>query len=649
MRLTNLLAAAGTFASAALAVELTGYEYVVVGSGAGGGPLAARLALAGHKTLLIDAGDDQGESLNYTVPAYSARASEDEDIAWNFFVRHYADDDRQVRDYKTTYETPDGGEYTGLDPPKGSKIKGTLYPRTATLGGCTAHNALIALYPWKSDFEYIASLTGDSSWSADNMRKYFVRMEDNNYLLPGKPGHGYDGWLSTETAPLTIALEDPQLLSLITGGAFALGNLTDNIINVATLLAGDANSDSDSRDAKGGYFQAPIHSKNGIRIGPREFILAVRDAKDSNGKKKYPLDVRMNCHVTKVVFDKSEDTPRATGVEFLDGRGIYKASPLSRSAGTGKPGSVTASKEVIVAGGTYNTPQILKLSGVGPADELKKFDIPVVADLPGVGTNLQDHYEIVVQSQIPKNFSALHGCTFGGGPDDKCLDQWEKPLLGLTLNKGTYTSSGLPVAMLYKSSAADRGDWDVFAFGGPVNFRGYFPGYSVNATARHDTFSWAILKGQPRNQAGTVTLHSDDPLDVPDITYNYFDTGSGDYEKDLQALAEAVDLTRDAFDRQLVPTKEVLPGSSVKTKEEIDNYIKNTAWGHHASSTCPIGADDDQMAVLDSKFRVRGVKGLRVVDASVYPRIPGTFTAVSTFIVAEKAADDILNELSYSY
>jgi choline dehydrogenase len=474
-------------------------------------------------------------------------------------------------------------------------------------------------------------------------------MEDNNYLLPGKPGHGYDGWLSTETAPLTIALEDPQLLSLITGGAFALGNLTDNIINVATLLAGDANSDSDSRDAKGGYFQAPIHSKNGIRIGPREFILAVRDAKDSNGKKKYPLDVRMNCHVTKVVFDKSEDTPRATGVEFLDGRGIYKASPLSRSAGTGKPGSVTASKEVIVAGGTYNTPQILKLSGVGPADELKKFDIPVVADLPGVGTNLQDHYEIVVQSQIPKNFSALHGCTFGGGPDDKCLDQWEKPLLGLTLNKGTYTSSGLPVAMLYKSSAADRGDWDVFAFGGPVNFRGYFPGYSVNATARHDTFSWAILKGQPRNQAGTVTLRSDDPLDVPDITYNYFDTGSGDYEKDLQALAEAVDLTRDAFDRQLVPTKEVLPGSSVKTKEEIDNYIKNTAWGHHASSTCPIGADDDQMAVLDSKFRVRGVKGLRVVDASVYPRIPGTFTAVSTFIVAEKAADDILNELSYSY
>ncbi|KIL84656.1 choline dehydrogenase [Fusarium avenaceum] len=648
MKPTNILAAVGFFTSSVAAVDLTGYEYVVVGAGAGGGPLAARLALAGHKTLLIDAGDDQGESLNYTVPAYSAKASEDEDMAWNFFVRHYADDKRQAQDYKTTYDTPDGGEYTGLDPPKGSKMKGTLYPRTATLGGCTAHNALISLYPWKSDFEYIASLTGDSSWSADKMRKYFVRLEDNNYLAPAQPGHGYEGWLSTETAPLSIALEDPQLLSLITGGAFALGNLTDNVINVATLLAGDANADTDSRDEKGGFFQGPIHSKNGIRVGPRDFILSVRDAKDSKGNKRYPLDVRTNCHVTKVVFDKSEDPPRATGVEFLDGRGIYKASPLSRSAGAGKPGSVTASREVIVAGGAYNSPQILKLSGIGPADELKRFDIPVIADLPGVGTNLQDHYEIVVQSRVPKDFRALDGCTFTQGPDDKCLEQWQNPLLGLTPNKGTYTSSGLPVAMLYKSTVADRGDWDIFAFGGPVNFRGYFPNYSYNATAEHDIFSWAILKGQPRNHAGSVTLRSDDPLDVPDIVYNYFDTGDDGYEKDLQALAEAVDLTRDAFDRQLVPTKEVLPGSSVTTKDEVEDYIKNTAWGHHASCTCPIGADDDEMAVLDSKFRVRGVKGLRVVDASVYPRIPGTFTAVSTFIVAEKAADDILKGLSDS-
>jgi hypothetical protein len=87
--------------------------------------LAARLALAGHKTLLIESGDDQGKNINYTVPAFSARASEDESLAWNFFVRHYADEDRQALDYKTSYETPEGGEYTGLSPPEGSKMKGS--------------------------------------------------------------------------------------------------------------------------------------------------------------------------------------------------------------------------------------------------------------------------------------------------------------------------------------------------------------------------------------------------------------------------------------------------------------------------------------------------------------------------------------------
>jgi choline dehydrogenase len=130
---------------------------------------------------------------------------------------------------------------------------------------------------------------------------------------------------------------------------------------------------------------------------------------------------------------------------------------------------------------------------------------------------------------------------------------------------------------------------------------------------------------------------------MPDIVFNSFDTGSGDYEKDLQAITEAIGVARGAFDRQLVEVTEVLPGDDVKTEEEIHEYIKNTAWGHHASCTCPIGTDTDPMAVLDSNFQVRGVAGLRVVDASVYPRIPGTFTAVSTYMVAEKAADVILD------
>lgn len=355
----------------------------------------------------------------------------------------------------------------------------------------------------------------------------------------------------------------------------------------------------------------------------------------------YQTDVRTNCHVTKITFDESTP-PRATGVEFLDGQYLYKASPKN-SGNAGVAGSATASREVIISGGTYNSPQLLKLSGVGPADELEQFDIPVVVDLPGVGTNLQDHYEINVQGKAPSDFSSLDGCTFTGDDQDKCLKRFNNPILG---NRGIYSSPGVGAAMFHKSSVAENDNFDLFVFGGPINFRGYFPEYSVNATADHDWFTWAILKAHPRNTAGTIKLRSADPLDTPEITYNYFDTGVGDYEKDLTALEEAVDLARDSFKRQLVKIDEVLPGKDVTSKEDIHQYAKDTAWGHHASSSCPIGADGDKMAVLDSSFRVRGTAGLRVVDASVFPKIPGTFTAVSTYMVAEKAADVILQQLS---
>ncbi|KAJ6188998.1 hypothetical protein N7519_003906 [Penicillium mononematosum] len=612
----------------AKAVNITGYEYVVVGSGAGGGPLAARLALAGHKTLLLEAGDDQGENYNYTIPAYSARASEDEKLAWNFFVRHYEDDERQARDWKASYDTPDGGIYTGLNPPEGSTLKGTLYPRTGTLGGCTAHNALIAVYPHQSDFEYIETITGDNSWTPDNMRKYYAKLENNGYSLPAVKGHGYDGWLSTETAPLSIVLKDTQLLSMLTGGAFALGNLTDHLMNIGTLLLGDANADKKSRDTEPGYYQIPISTDDAHRNGPREFIIAVRDAKNDDGSKKYPLDVRMNTHVTKVTFDETENPPRATGVEFLEGEHLYKASPMSKSALPGTPGSATASREVIVSGG------ILKLSGVGPAEELKKFGIKVIKDLPGVGTNLQDHYEISVQGKIEEDFSCLDKCTFSiRGQDDPCIDDWETPILG---DRGIYSSPVLPPLCYTKVPRPAM----TLTFLNSVA--------PINATDEHNWFTWAILKAHPRNTAGTVLLQSADPLDMPEITFNYFDTGVGDYDADLTALYEAIELGRDAFKRQLVNITEVLPGAHVQSEEDIKDYVKDGAWGHHASCTCPIGADGDPRAVLDSKFRVRGVSGLRVVDASVYPKIPGTFTAVSTYMVAEKAADDILTELKAS-
>jgi choline dehydrogenase len=276
------------------------------------------------------------------------------------------------------------------------------------------------------------------------MRKYFQKLERNRYLLPGLPGHGYNGWFQTETAPLTLVLEDPQLLSILLGAGVALGTATKGLFkpltDLVTLLAGDANANSELRDTDPGYYQIPLASAGGQRNGPREFVVAVRDAKNLDGSKKYPLDVRTDCFVTKVLFDESVSPPRATGVEFLDGKHLYRASPLSKSAGAGTKGSAKASREVIISGGAYNSPQLLKLSGIGPSSELRRLGIKVIKNLPGVGTNLQDHYEISVQGALPTDFAVLNGCTFDGDEDtDACLKQWMNPVLG---NRGTYVTSG---------------------------------------------------------------------------------------------------------------------------------------------------------------------------------------------------------------
>lgn len=124
---------------------IDGYDYVVVGSGTGGGPLAANLARNGHKVLLLEAGDDQGSNIHQQVPGFHFLSIEDEKMRWDYFVKHYADETLAQQNSKMTWETTAGTPYVGLNPPSGSKPKGILYPRAGTLSGCTAHNALITI------------------------------------------------------------------------------------------------------------------------------------------------------------------------------------------------------------------------------------------------------------------------------------------------------------------------------------------------------------------------------------------------------------------------------------------------------------------------------------------------------------------------
>jgi choline dehydrogenase len=206
------------------------YDYIVVGSGAGGGTVAANLAGAGMRVLLLEAGGD-AEPANYQVPCFHAFAAEDSALSWNYFVRHYADDAQQQRDVKFVAERD-----------------GILYPRAGTLGGCTAHNAMITIYPHNEDWDEIARITGDDSWRAENMRKYFRRMEACRYqplqrllsFLGWNPSrHGFRGWLSTEAAIPLATLGDAELIDVVGESALtAIASLKHPVGNLARDILG---------------------------------------------------------------------------------------------------------------------------------------------------------------------------------------------------------------------------------------------------------------------------------------------------------------------------------------------------------------------------------------------------------------------------
>lgn len=169
------------------------YEYIVVGSGPGGGPLAANLARAGHKTLLIEAGGDEGDNPTYADIMNFNEAANDEATRWDFWVKHSDDPERELKFKKTTWDTGDGTFYVGLDPPEDAKHLGIQYPRAAVLGGCAMHNGAVCALPQDDDWNLVVNLTGDTSWEASKMRKYYQQIERNDYLPAGNAAHGYNG------------------------------------------------------------------------------------------------------------------------------------------------------------------------------------------------------------------------------------------------------------------------------------------------------------------------------------------------------------------------------------------------------------------------------------------------------------------------
>ena len=700
----------------------TPFDYIVVGSGAGGGSLAARLALEGRRVLVIEAGVDPatGEKVAdpnaaptepgphgvrevYSVPAFNGASTEEPDISWDFSVRHFADRDRQKEDRKYFEDKDPSTPKHG----KGAARGGIFYPRCAAVGGCTAHYAMIVVRPNDSDWDRIAKNTGDPTWRSENMQGYFAKLEDCLYykvfrgffgklrwlfgltwlfkllnprgqLEPG--GHGAAGWQKTSfihpALILGIVKTDWTFLRVLVGVVrAALRDKAERRRLLRALLRWEIVEVLDP-NVRSPDFQTrlsrlsliPVGTDGECRRGLREHLLEVASRHPDR------LVLATGLHATRVLFEKDKDgVPRAVGVQVAEGTHLYAASPLSAHARGEElkepPRRVTyfSAREVILSGGSFNTPQLLMLSGIGDAARLKELGIdgprdaegkPVapIVKLPGVGANLQDRYEVSVISEMQKDFSVLRGASFRPGDrNDPILREWHRDKTGL------YTTNGGAVAMMLSSAGNPQtnGEPDLFLFGLPAAFRGYYWGYSHELLSpairapkgRPNLWTWLILKAYTHNNHGTVRLLSPDPFVPPEIIFNSFADEEG-RDQDVAALCDGVRRVREVnrciggIAREIQPGPELADGS-----EKLAEWLQNQAWGHHACGTCRIGSDpwrsdvarlDDVNAVLDSKFRVHGVRALRVVDASVFPRIPGYFIVASVFMVGEKAADTLL-------
>ncbi|KAK0619644.1 hypothetical protein B0T14DRAFT_519599 [Immersiella caudata] len=625
------------------------YDYIVVGSGPGGAPVAVNLAKAGHSVLLLEAGDDQTSdvtthilSLGFPLPTNR----------WDFYVKMYSDAAQALKNDHLTWKRADGSLWVGNGSaaPADASLLGVYYPRGATLGGSSVINAAGAVLPSRSDWDRIGQITGDRSWSNNKFRSILKRIEDNHYLPCGTPGHGFDGYLDTNGNDGTVWENQQDLVKVFRSMSSLVGG---NPASVIQDIQRDVNNDSPNRDKTQGLFGLPFHvNETWGRFSSRDIVRATIAAKKPNGQPKYRLTLKTQALATKVLFDKKKPgkKPEATGVEYLEGPSLYSADPRYNPSAAGTKRTAQARKEVILSGGVFNTPQLLQLSGIGPAAELARFNIPLIADLPGVGARLQDNQELplVGIANHPFAVTPFPGdpvCTFGA-PGDPCITAFQQ-------GTGPYARAGVNSnAFLWKSNHSADGENDLLFFSFPNGaFRGFWPFEAeVNIPPEAPgTIGMAMVKMNPQNHAGTVKLRSANPRDTPEINFEMFaDAGA---EVDLGAMADAAAWSRQVFagvEAPLGPIRAAEPrcASSVPSECRVGDkqWIKDQTFGHHAVGTAAIGADGDAKAVLDSKFRVRGVKGLRVVDGSVFPRPPGAFPVLATFLVSEKASEDILKD-----
>jgi choline dehydrogenase len=447
------------------------------------------------------------------------------------------------------------------------------WPRGRTLGGCSSINAMMHVRGNATDFDAWAA-AGNRGWGYEDVLPFFIRSERHH--AGASPHHGTGG-------PLAVSrLRDPNPLTAV---------FLD-----AAREAGIPPNDDVNGASQDGVGLTPVTQHRGRRH-------SVADAYLTPVRRRPNLTIRTGAHVTRVVVDGG----RALGVEYVDG---------------GQRAIAEARAETVVAAGTVNSPQLLLLSGIGAAEQLRGHGITVVADLPGVGENLQDHLLAAVIVTISQPLSLV------------AAESPANLLRFLLLRKGMLTSN-VGEACAFVRTRGDLAAPDLELIFAPVPFIDHGlvepPGHGCSIGA---------VPLQPRSR-GSIRLDSADPLVPPLIEPHYL---TDEAEEDLRVLRYGIRQARRLFASSAfaeLVREEVEPGGEVRTDDDLDAFLRDQVETlYHPVGTCRMGVDDG--AVVDPELRVHGVSGLRVVDASVMPRIIRGHPNAATVMIAERAADLIL-------
>lgn len=451
--------------------------------------------------------------------------------------------------------------------------------RGKVLGGSSSVNGMMYSRGHPRDYDQWAQM-GAQGWSFDEVLPYFRRSESN--WRGGSHWHGKDGEMSVSP----MSHDDP---------------LTRAIEATARQLGHPVTDDFES-DLSEGFGLPDLTTHRGHRASAsKAFLDPVR--------RRPNLTIVTGAHVTRVVVENR----RAVAVEYLR-RGLAHRVEVGR--------------EAILSGGAFASPQLLMLSGIGPADHLRSTGVSVVHDLPGVGRGLQEH------PLVAMGFRAKRPFEFGKQlrADRIALSAALWQLTG----RGFMASQPLTAAAFYKSRPGlERPDLENLLFSTNLNANVWFPGLLKRTEDMLTSLNVAL---HPESR-GFVELATADPLAKPRIQFNLLaEVG------DMALLRHSIRWTRDLMAEAPVNDfvgDEIFPGRGAASDADIDTYIRKTALtAQHPTSSCRMGGDAE--AVVDPELRVRGVKGLRVADASVMPTLIGGHTNAPSIMIGERAADFLL-------